>query len=418
MRAAAASSAGRRLERRIGIRLAGAVAAVCAGSGYAIARAAGSRTLLLLVYGVVVVLAGSWLLGRHRPGIVAERSHLPRRVREGQSVDVELTIKAKRRVSTIILEEELHPRLGGTVRVPLPLVHGGGEVRHTFSFVPRLRGVYEVGPLVATWSDPFGLTAHSARLVDPIEIIVHPTVEPVHDRVVTREWEDPPIRPPYSKPWPTGFEFYGMRDYVSGDDPRRIVWRAAARASEATGEMRLLVREAEQGITDRVAILLDTDRRRHSPGEPSDTFETAVRAAASVGSRHLGDGFAVTLDINSGRVLEALRGRRNRIRFLDELARLQRENVPLLSAADRMLVGSRRDLHTIIVTPQLDDETAARFRLLVQRGVSLLIALVVTEDSDPKSLHRAGALGCNVVEILPGAPLDQTFKRVVAGGRR
>jgi uncharacterized protein (DUF58 family) len=413
-----AHSIGRRLERRLGIRAAGAVAALLAGGGYWIARLAGSRMLLLLVYGTAIVLAGSWLIGRHRPAITAERSQLPRRVREGASVEVSVTLSARRRVSTVILEEEMHTRLGGTVRVPLPLLQAGGQMTHTYTFMPRLRGVYRVGPLVATWSDPFGLTAHRLQLIDPAEIIVHPAVELVHDRVVTREWEDPPVRPPFSKPWPTGFEFYGMRDYVSGDDPRRIVWRAAARASETSGDVRLLVREAEQGITDRVCIVLDTDRRSHSPGEVSETFETAIRTVASIGTRHLDDGFAVTLDTNGGRIFEALRGRRNRVRFLDELARMQPESSSLRAAADRMLVGARRDLHTVIVTPHLDEDVAARLRPVVQRGVSLLVAIVVTDDSDPLSVHRAGALGCNVVEIFPGVPLEATFRRVLTGGRR
>jgi uncharacterized protein (DUF58 family) len=418
VRASGTASLGRRLERLLGVRAAGAVAAVLAAGAYFIARGAGSRTLLLLVYGTAVVIAGSWLIGRHRPGLGAERSQVPRRVRERQPVDVELTLHARRRVSTVILEEELHPRLGGDVRVPLPLMHAGGDLRHVYTFIPRLRGVYHVGPLIATWSDPFGLTSHHLRLIEPAEIIVHPTVESVQDRVITREWEDPPIRPPFSKPWPTGFEFYGMREYVPGDDPRRIVWRAVARASEDEGNVRLLVREAEQGITDRVSIVLDTDRRRHSPGDPSETFESAIRVVASLGARHLEDGFAVTLDTNTGRVVEALRGRAKRVPFLDLLARLQPSTESLRVAADRLLVSGRRDYHTVLVTPYLDDDVAARLRLIVQRGVSLLIALVVTDDSDPLSVHRAGALGCNVVEVFPGIPLAQSFRRVMSGSRR
>lgn len=411
-------SVGRRLERRLGIRAAGAVAVLLSVGGYAIARAAGSRLLLLLVYGTVVVVAGSWLIGRHRPGLAAERSQIPRRVREGASVEVELTMQARRRVSTVILSEELHTRLGGTVRVPLPLLHAGSEARHTYTFVPRLRGVYHVGPLVATWSDPFGLTSHRLELIEPVEIVVHPTVELVHDRVITREWEDPPVRPPFSKPWPTGFEFYGMRDYVPGDDPRRIVWRAAARTMSEGGDVRLLVREAEQGITDRVSILLDGDRKRHSPGEPSDTFEAAIRAVASIGVRHLEDGFSVSLETNTAPILDALRGRPKRVRLLDELARLQPESAPLREAADRLLVRGRRNMHTVLVTPHLDADVASRLRLVVQRGVSLLVVLVVTDDSDPLSAHRANALGCNVVEVYPGVPLDVTFRRVVSGGMR
>src|SRR5256885_15462607 len=77
-----------------------------------------------------------------------------------------------------------------------------------------------------------------------------------------------------------------MREYGPGDDLRRIVWRASAR----TGKV--MVREAEQGITDHITILLDTDRGAHSrDGEGlSESFETGVRAVASLGVRHLRGG--------------------------------------------------------------------------------------------------------------------------------
>ena len=99
---------------------------------------------------------------------------------------------------------------------------------------PSLRGVYQLGPLAAEWTDPFGLARHQQVLTDAVDVIVHPTTEAIFDRPLTRLWEDPPFRPPVSKPWPQGFEFYGMRDYVPGDDPRRIVWTAAARTRSAT----------------------------------------------------------------------------------------------------------------------------------------------------------------------------------------
>jgi hypothetical protein len=47
----------------------------------------------------------------------------------------------------------------------------------------------------------------------------------------------------------------------------------------------------------------------------------------------------------------------------------------------------------------------------------MLIVLVMWEDSDPLSVHRAGGLGCNVVEVRPGVPLERAFMRI-AGMRR
>lgn len=405
---------------RFGLTLSGAVLISAAVVGYVLARLVGSRTMFLLVYGVVILVAAAWVLGRRRLGVEARRSELPLRVREGQLVEVEMELTAVRRISTVVLEEELHPLLGTNVKVPVPILGPGQKVTHAYSFVPRLRGVYKVGPLVATWSDPFGLTTKRLTVIDPAEIIVHPSTELVHDRVTTREWEDPPIRPPISKPWPTGFEFYGMRDYVSGDDPRRIVWKATARTLDLeSGTGRYLVRESEQGITDRVGLILDTDGRRHSDGEVSETFEASVRAVASLATRHLADGFAVTIEANSRRLVEALRGQRNRIRLLDELARIQPEDARLGSAIDRVIIDPRRDTHIVIVTPYIDEETAKRIRLLLDRGSSAMVAMVVGEDFDQEALHRAATLGCNLVEIRPGDPLEAVFQRLIgAGGRR
>jgi len=406
------------VERRLRLTASGVIVVGLAVAGFVVARFIVSRAMLLLVYGVILVIAIAYALGRRRLAVDASRSDLPARVREGQVVDVQLALTARRGVSTVVLEEDLDEHLGRTVRVPVPSLPAGQEVRHNYTFSPTLRGVYSVGPLTAVWSDPFGLTRHRMVLSEPTRLIVHPRTEPVQDRVLSREWEDPPIRPPVSKPWPTGFEFYGMRDYALGDDPRRIVWRATAKALDsATGVGRYLVRESEQGITDRVTVILDTDTEWHSPGTPSETFETAVRAAASLGVRHLHDGFSVSLEINSGRLAAELRGRRSEILLLDQLAAVEREADSSSKVIDRMLTSGRRTAHYVMVTPHLSQRTAARLRLMLQRGTSLLIALVMWEDSDPLSVHRAGSLGCNVVEVRHGVPMERSFMRL-AGGRR
>lgn len=423
-RAAGVGAGGSRLldwiERHIGLTPSGLILISIAVAGWILARLLGSRALFLLVYGLLIVLAVSWFLGRRKLAVDARRSDLPSRVREGQFVDVELTLEAKRRLSTIVLEEGLHPQLGTTVRVPVPLLPSGQDVSHLYSFTPRLRGVYQVGPLVASWSDPFGLTRRTQHLTEPTEIIVHPTTEPVHDRVLSREWEDPPIRPPDSKPWPSGFEFYGMRDYVPGDDPRRIVWRATARYLDPDDitQDRYLVRESEQGITDRVSMVLDTDRRNHSPGDPSETFETAVRVVASLGSKHIQDGFAVTIEANEGRLADQLRGRRNRIRLLDAVARVQPEKGTLADRLGRMMTDPRRDTHLVIVTPHIDPDVATRLSMLKSRGVSILIAHLMWVDTDPMSVHRAGSLGLNVVEVGSRTPLEGAFRKAVGAAHR
>lgn len=407
------------LERKVGITSSGLIFVALSFVGWFLAYKIGGRVLFLLVYGAGIVLVVSFMLGRRRLLLDVTRSKIPGRVREGQIVNVELQLKSRRRVSTVILEETLHPHLGSTVRVPIPSLPSGEEVTHEYSFAPIVRGVYKVGPLEATWSDPFGLTRKRALLTEPIEIIVHPSTEIVKDRVLSREWEDPPIRPPISKPWPTGFEFYGMREYAPGDDPRRIIWRATARTLDPiTHQGQILMKESEQGITDRVSILLDTDLRTHSPGDPSETFETAVRAAASLGTKHLKDGFAVTLEVNGRRMFNQLRGGTKRMQLLDELARVDRERVSLTKSLERMMTTGRGQLHNVVVTPHLGEEATGRLRILIDRGVSMMVALVQWDETDPDSIRRASTLGCNIVEISSSSPLEAAFARVIGAGVR
>lgn len=407
-------------KRPLGLTNNGMVLVAVAVGGWVVARLLGGRAAFLVVYATTMVVIVSCVVVRRRSAVSAQRSALSPRVTADQLVEVELLLTAQRRTTNVIVEEHLPPALGAPVRVPITSLPAGQAAKHVYSFSPRRRGVYSVGPLVLTRSDPFGLSQSSTVLAEPIEIIVHPRTEPIHDRIVTREWEDPPIRPPVSKPWPTGFDFYGMRDYAMGDDPRRIVWRAAARTIDpVTGAGRYLVRESEQGITDRVALLLDTDLRSHSPGTPSETFEVAVRLVASLGRRHLRDGFAVTLETNGGRVANALRGDRNRIRLLDHLARIERERASLGELIRRLANDRRqRNLHNVVVTPSLDAAAASSLRLLTARGTSVLVVVVLWEDTDPASVSRAAALGCTVVEVEPDMVFEAAFRRLVGAGVR
>ena len=391
-----------RLAERIGLTRTGVVVLGAGVLAWIVARIVGGRMVFLLAYGAVLVLLLARMLGRARPALTATRSELPPRLRQGQSVQVHLDLVVPRRTGLFVLEERLDPALGRSRTVP---VGGGAESESIdYSVTPRLRGVYDVGPLVAVWSDPFGLTRRVTEVLPATQVIVHPSTEGVTDRPLTRQWEDPPVRPPQSKPWPSGFEFYGMRDYVLGDDLRRVVWKAVAR----TG--RMLTRESEQGITDQVVIVLDTDITHHLAGEPSDSFEAGVRAAASLAVRHLRDGFTVTLLGPDGPLGEPARGERGRIPTLDALARVTPGRTPLLAALDRLVTSGRRDAHTLVVTPWVDEAIGARCRLLVERGTRITLVILTWEDADPSILHLAGSTGCQVVVLRPLTPLDAAFR--------
>ncbi|MHB8718496.1 MAG: DUF58 domain-containing protein [Candidatus Dormibacteria bacterium] len=398
--------------RRAGLTTGGAALIALAAAGWIIARVEGSRSLFLMVYGSVIVLGLAWYLGRARRALEARRSELPVRVRQGQMFEVEITVEAKRRVGGVLLEEQMHPHMGRSRRIHLDSISPARTFQHRYAVTPALRGVYRVGPLIAIWSDPFGFTRREHTLAEAAEVIVHPATEHAQDRPLTRQWEDPPVRPPVSKPWPSGFDFYGMRRYVPGDDPRRIVWRAVAR----TGKV--MVREFEQGITDRCAILVDNHDAHHSSGLPSDTFEAAIMTAATLGTRYLKDGFGLTLDSNDTRLERNLRGPRAATPFLDALARMELSQAPFADGIERLVAEPRTDVHHLIVTSHLDDTSATRLKLLVDRGAYVVLVVLVWEETDPHSLVAAASLGCSVVQLRPRQPLAAVFAHSLGAGRR
>ena len=381
-----------------------------------LARIVAGTPIYLAAYGLIVFVLGAFLLIPRRLGLVGERSGLFPRAQEGDRLDVEVKLTAGRAVSTFVLEERVPEKLGRPARLPIVRLRARAEVSHSYSLRCRRRGAYSVGPLVAITSDPLGLSRRERIIAAPFELLVHPRVDVVTDRPLTRMFEDPPIRPPVSKPWPSGLEFYGMREYVPGDDLRRIVWRATAR----TGKV--MVREAEQGITDHITIILDTDRGGHSrdsEGE-SESFEAGIRAAASLGVRHLREGYELRVETNGGPLTRPLRGAGSQLLLLDALARLDMSREPLAKCISRLLTNPRRDAHNILVTPHLGPHDAAQLRLLLNTGVSVLVvALLWAEDEEEGSvLTTAASLGTQVVGLRPGQDLATAFAAEMGAGTR
>ena len=379
--------------------------------GWVVARLAGSKVLYLVVYATVLVLVLSWLASRRKVGLEVDRSSLPNRMRVGQQVAAGLSVRALRRTTTVIVDETVPAAPGTGVLLALGSVAAGEEVERRHLLTPIRRGVYLVGPTVASWSDPFGFTTHRQVLEPAREVIVHPQVEPVREGVLTRMWEDPPIRPPVSKPWPVGFEFYGMRDYVAGDDLRRVVWAALAR----TG--RMMVRESEQGTTDRVLVVLDVEASGHDSGVPSDSFEAAIRVAASVGVQHLEDGFSVTLLTGAGRLVTAARGTRAVLPYLDELARLQPSEDSLDDVTLTLLDEAKHRPHVLVISPHLSTGAAQQLKRLADRGLGVVVAHIEASTDEADSLGRVAGLGCRVVQVPPDVPLSLVFAAGVGAGR-
>lgn len=400
----------RAITKATGLTTSGLILLAVSLLAWGLGRFIAGRPMFLLAYGGLTVLGMSWAIGRRPLPLVGSRASARSRRREGETISMEVTLTAERRLNTFILEEQVPAMLGQNARIPVASLEPGESVEHAYRLTCWRRGVYRLGPLVARWGDPFGFTEREVVLCEPFEFVVHPSTEVVQDRPFTRLWEDPPVRPPTSKPWPSGMEFYGMREYEPGDDTRRVVWRAYAR----TGQ--LLVREAEQGITDHIIIVVDGDRANHSTGTVSESFEAGIRAAASLAQWHLKEGFSVTVEGNGRRLVGPVRGPSADMKILDALARFELEDDPVTDAINRIVFERGRDAHVVVVTPLLERDSAGSLELLIQRGWSVLVVALLWDELAVETLAAAARLGCQVAEVRPNAPLAVAFRNVVGGG--
>ncbi len=404
----------RALERRIGITRAGFAALAGAVVCWVLAYVVAGTAMYLFAYGIVLLLGLSYALAPRQLKLTGDRTGLFPRASVGDRFDVEVSLTAKRSVSTFLLEERVPERLGQTVKVPVTKLGKGAALTHRYGLRCARRGVYRIGPLVAVASDPLGLSEKETVVAEPFELLVHPRVELVEDRPLTWSFEDPPVRPPVSRPWPSGMEFYGMREYVPGDDTRKIVWRASARTGKT------MIREAERGITDKVVLILDTDRGSHSrDGEDlSESFEMGVRAAASLAVRHLREGYEVVVETNGGPLIRPARGIGQQIAVLDAFARVELGRDSLTGVLQRLVATGERDAHNILITPKLGASQATQLKMLLNSGMSIIVVALLWDEDDSDLMGTAASLGCQVVGMRPDDDLASTLYAGLSGARR
>ena len=401
-------------ERRLGVTRAGQAALAGAVVCWILAYVVAGTAMYLFAYGIVLLLGVAYFLAPRRLKLTGGRSGLFPRAQVGDRFDVEVRLEAGRTISTFLLEERVPGRLGQTVKIPVTKLAKGAEMSHRYGLRCSRRGVYQIGPLVAVASDPLGLSEKETVVAEPFELLVHPRLDVVEDRPLTWSFEDPPVRPPVSRPWPSGMEFYGMREYVRGDDTRKIVWRASAR----TGKV--MIREAERGVTDRAVIILDTDRGSHShDGEDlSESFETGVRAAASLAVRHLREGYEVHIETNGGPLIRPSRGITQQVPLLDAFSRVETTREPLGRCLQRLVAVGIRDAHNILITPRLGPTEAAQLKMLLQTGMSIVVIALLWDEEDSDLMGMAASLGCQVVGVRPGDDLATALYAGLAGAGR
>lgn len=323
-------------------------------------------TIEFLVVGTVGIAAVgiAVILRRFRPSQLAiARQLTPPRVPAGEAARVDLEIVNHAPYRSPLLR--LHDSVSGTRGVHLslaPLEGKGGTCHGAYRLPTTRRGVLELGPIQIDDVDALGLARRSHRIETRVRLIVHPPIEPV-----------PPIRVPAGDDPLLGQElkqslglsdeeFDGLRDYVPGDDLRKIHWPSSARSDE------LQVRQFRPPRHGRLSIVIDT----RPPSDDPYALDATASVAGSIAAAVLEAGDATRIETTDGRTTPLVTGRTQLDAVLEFLALLEGGS-ELIHASVPNTPGT---VVAVTADPKIASDAAAR-RRFAQR---LRAAVVITVD--------------------------------------
>jgi uncharacterized protein (DUF58 family) len=198
----------------------------------------------------------------------------------------------------------LHVAAGMTATVPMVLV-------------PKRRGLHALNHYQLITSFPFGFVRRAVTREQGNVLLIYPPLAEVSPKLLAM-CRSADTSGEQSRPQPGGAdEFYGVKEYRPGDNPRWIYWRRSASAGT------LVSKEMTRAAPPRVMILVDSCVRHRSIEDHSDV-ERCISMAASLAVAALDLGLSVGLCGWAGQWvhLHTSRGKRHKTDLLSFLAQL------------------------------------------------------------------------------------------------
>jgi uncharacterized protein (DUF58 family) len=271
--------------RGIGV-LVGAAVLLAVGFRY------GYPDLALLGAAAAVALVCGAVFAAWRPRLGVDRVADPDRVARGEPARMTLTVHnaSRLRAANLIAADRCGAR---SVPVPLLRLRPGKDTTVEYPVPTQRRGVVPIGPLRVVRGDPLGLLSLARTHGGTSTVWVHPRIHMLRavPAGMARSLDGRIDKVPHGT-----ITFDSLREYVVGDELRRVHWRSSAKVGE------LMVREQLDTSEPTIVVLLD-DRARAHPDVAdgtAETFEAACEAAASVVAAAVREDLPVGLHLVSG----------------------------------------------------------------------------------------------------------------------
>jgi uncharacterized protein (DUF58 family) len=329
-------------------------------------------------------------------------------------------------------------------RLKIAMLPGHGQTTLLYQVEFKLRGYYQLGPLVLESGDLFGLHRRYCVGTAPHFVLVFPRVVPLEGyelatrrpigevRLTHRLYEDPT-------------RIAGVRHYEQGDPLKRVHWRATAR----TGRLHSKIYEPST-IAGATLVLDFHMAGYHAHGEPHRS-ELAVTTAASLAHAVYQLGQQIGL-VTNGRdaadrirqegwahdyrtreearksasmredsdrlqplLVETRRGPEQMQRILETLARAElTDGLTLPQLLDETTSRLPRDATVVAIVAEVPTTTALALGNLRRRGFAVTAVLIMfDENALEKAQGRLLAEGVDVRHVQDEATLTAVCQRQV-----
>ncbi|MBL0887439.1 DUF58 domain-containing protein [Myceligenerans indicum] len=256
--------------------------------------AAGAAALLAVALAWLVT--GLQRLDEGRGALLVQRWVTPSPVVRDARTDVRLAVSAAaptgaayERLARLRLSEQAAHELAGHEGIRARVHARPERIDVAYSLMPSRRGRWPLGPLLTSRTDVFGLVRATQPLGDTTGVPVWPRTVELTMRTRTHGDVDRAAAGGRLQ----SSDDAVLREYVPGDDPRRVHWASAARRGQ------LLVRADESSGVRPVSVLLDRALLPHQQEGAAAAFsrpaaagdgEWAVDLVASVATSFLDAG--------------------------------------------------------------------------------------------------------------------------------
>jgi uncharacterized protein (DUF58 family) len=367
-------------------------------------------TRLALVLDALVLLVGTldWMLtgGTRRPS--ASR-RMPTRIARGANAGVQLDVVSTAPFATRVhLIDDLPPELERHEAVPFDFhLPARATAQLTYDVTATGRGDVVAGDIHMRVLGPLGMVWREVReqRADPVRI--QPGVLEMHRyRLlgIHHRLRLAGIRNIRQRG--AGHSFESLREYVRGDDPRGIDWKATARHGD------LMVRQYEAERSQNVLLAIDAGRLMLQSLGDRERLDHALSAALLLADVAAVHGDRVGLFVFADRVQQFLPPRRASVpRIADALARVQprmvEPNYPVAFAflARQVIRRSLIVLFTDLIDAEASESLVTHVSRSAQRHLTLAVAL-----RNPLLAARADAPATSEAEAYRRAAAEEMLQ--------